>query len=472
MKKLKDIRPKHNRSKSDIQLKSASLLERFITHVQRKESAKNSFKEDEQLGTCFEIIEEEREERQPAANEECTDSKKLMRESGDSYKDKKPSIDVDCERKDNFQTTHKTDVDFNLQTSHVTTNEGAEDVARIHSEVFARVNRHEWRVLAPQRDIRLGLLQNRVSKIGLVKTINGHIDAVRRVDFLDSATLFSAGEDGIVKEWRLTRTDDKISADAVNKFRYHAAPVFSSAVGEHRYFTGDAGGRVVVMNRNTGGWALNRVFSTGNEPVWCVDYCGRDNVLISTTPNKVKFWSVDQLSDKKAQSTLCSTSSFYTETRWLDAGQCVMQTCDSAYSHSTFTLYDANKEAEVAKVDQELTFANSFKLLQRDNLLVAANDNHTVSVYDTRDFKLVKSFIAHSNVITALDVQQDSHTLITGDQDGSMRLWDLQTFRCVQELSVHRRKYNDSILDIKIQSGSQLVATAGADSTIRLFSLN
>ena len=472
VKKIGSVRAKHNRTKSDIQLKSTSLLERFLTHVKRKNSAKNSFKEEEQLGTCFEIIEEEKEERQFAGGEEFQNSKKLTKEGSERQKELKPSIEADFERKDNFQTTHKTDIDYNLHTSTITVTDSGDDIVRIHSDVFQKVNRHEWKVLAPQRDVRLGLLQNTFNKISLVKAFHGHLDAVRKVDFLDPSTLFSAGEDGIVQEWRLQRANESTCLEPVNKYRNHTAPIFSTAIDTHHYFSGDANGKLVVLDNGKDNWNFNRVFNTGNEPIWSLDYCQRDNMVISTTPNKVKFWSVDQLSDKKAQSILCSTSHFYTEAKWLEPNHCVIQTCDPSYANGAFLLYDVHKETEYLKISQDSTFSNSFKILKDENLIISANDNHTVSMFDIRDYKPVRSFIAHSSVITALDVQQDSHILITGDQEGSMRVWDLQTLRCVKELSVHRKKFSDSIMDIKIHGESQLVVTAGADSAIRLFSLN
>ena len=455
-----------------MQVRSTRLIERFITHVKGKKSNKNSFKEEEKIGTCFEIIDEEKEEKGIIDKDNDPKSIKVCSQKSNVIKHQRSDSKYDDKRDDHFQQTHKTDIDYNLQMSSVILNDSVDDVMKLHSDIFQKVNKHEWKVITPQRDIRLGLLNNALSKISLVKTINAHLDSVRRIEFLDSSILFSASEDGLIKEWKIRKIDEKYNIEHLNTYRHHYSPILSTAIGRNQYFSGDTKGKLIVLEQSHDSWNFNRVFNTGNEPIWALDYCYRDNMVVSTTPNKVKFWNVDQLSEKKAQSCISSTQNFYISTKWYDYNQCIIQTCDSVYQNSTFKLYDVHKETEFSKINQNNTFSNDFKLLKNEHLLITANDNHTVSIYDTRTPKLIKNFIAHSNSITALDIKEDSQTLITGDMDGSLRLWDLQSFRCIQELTVHRKKYNDSILDIKIQPESPLVVTAGADSTLRLFSLN
>jgi len=472
VKKIASIKINHNRTKSDIHVKSTSLLEKFITDVKRKKSLKNSFKEEEHLGTCFEIIDEEREDKFFVEKDNDEGSKKNDNKVFEPIKG-----DIECKEDslkpvDNFQKTHKTDIDYNLQASTVLLNDSVDEVLKAHAVHFEQVNVHKWKILTPQRDIRLGLLNNSFTKIGLVKTVNAHLDSVRKIDFLDDSTLFSAGDDGLVKEWKLTKKEEKINLKPNFTFRYHEGPILSTATTQNLYFSGDSKGKLSILEKIDNSWNFNRIFNTGNEPIWSLDYSQRDDVIVSTTPNKIKFWNVDQLSEKKPQTFVLSTKNFYTEAKWYDFNKCVIHACNSAYKDSSFIFYDVQKQTEYFKIEHPNTFSNSFKLLKNDHLIVSANNNHTISIYDIRENKPVKTFVAHSNSITALDIQEDSKILITGDLDGSMRLWDFQSFRCIQELSVHRKKYSESIVDIKFNHELQIVATAGADSTIRLFSLN
>ena len=472
VKNIKEIKVNHNRTKSDIHLRNTKIVQKFITDAQRKKSTKNSFKDEEQFEPYFDIINEEKEDKMDTSND---NENKPEPELVGGFKDIKSQISVnpDIDKpSDPFQKTHKTDIDYNIQESTVVLNDSVDEVSKIHSDLFQKVVKHEWKVIVPQRDVRLGLLNKTYSKIGLVQTVNAHLDSVRRVNLFERSTLFSAGEDGIVKEWNIKAKDDKFSIIVKNKFRYHDSPIFSTAISQNHYFSGDAKGNLLILEHSNDNWNFNRSFNTGNEPIWDLDYCCKNNLVTSTTPNKIKFWDVNQLSDKKPRSFISSTNNFYTEAKWFDNNKCVIHACDSIYKNSNFLFYDLQKETEYRKISQENTVSNTFKILKDDNLIIAANDNNTISIYDMREQKPVKNFIAHSNPITAMDIQGNSNFLITGDLNGSIRLWDFQSFRCIQELSVHRNKYSESVLDIKIHLDAQLVATAGADSTIRLFSLN
>lgn len=465
---LENVKSKHNRTKSDMQVGSNHIRDRLITHFRRKNSFKTSFKKDDQHGKHYEVIEEEREARVIDDKNPKLKSKRLSRD----FSSVKKIQNSNTKKRDLFEHTPRTDIDHIFQTSRVVTKDTIEEITRNHAKDFDRVKKHDWKVLSPNRDLRLDLLNSANNRIGLIKTINAHLDSVRRVDFFNSSMLLSAGEDGVVKEWKVEKSGDKVTIENIHNYRYHTAPIVSSAMSNHYHMSGDVSGKLLVMEHVKDSWQFSRVFSTGNEPIWSIDYCKRDNMLVSTTPNKVKFWIVDQLSDKNANSVLSSTKVFYNETKWHSNGQCVISSCDSEYKNSSFSLYDVHKEKEVLKLTQDLTASNCFRLLKEKDLLVSCNEDHTVSIYDIRGSALVKNFVAHSNPITAMDIDESSQTLITGDSDGSMRLWDLQSLRCIQELSVHKKKFNDSIHDIKINPESQIVATAGADSTIRLFSLN
>ena len=448
------------------------MRDRLMTHFRRKTSSKISFKKEEQHGKPYDVIEEEKEHKVSADKNAKVKSKRSSK--GFSSVKKIQNANTRCyeKKREIFEQTTKTDIEHIFQTSRVILKDSIEDIAKVYTKDFEKVNKHEWRVLMPNRDLRLGLLNSAINKIGLIKTVNAHLDSVRKVDFFSSSMLLSAAEDGVVKEWRLQKNGDKVGVENSNTYRYHTAPIFSTAIDTHHYFSGDATGKLVVLDHTKDTWKFNRVFSTGNEPIWSIDYCTKDNLIVSTTPNKVKFWVVDQLSDRNANFTIHSSKVFYNEAKWYGYGQCVISSCDAEYKNSSFSLYDVQKEKEILKLSQELTTTNSFKLLKEENLLASVNEDHTISIFDIRGSKLVKSFVAHSNPITAFDIDESSHILITGDSDGSTRLWDLQSLRCIQELSVHRKKFSDAILDIKIHSESQIVATAGADSTVRLFSLD
>ena len=47
--------------------------------------------------------------------------------------------------------------------------------------------------------------------------------------------------------------------------------------------------------------------------------------------------------------------------------------------------------------------------------------------------------------------------------DCSIRLWNLETKTCVQEITAHRKKFDESIFDVAFHPSKPYIASAGAD---------
>lgn len=50
-----------------------------------------------------------------------------------------------------------------------------------------------------------------------------------------------------------------------------------------------------------------------------------------------------------------------------------------------------------------------------------------------------------------------------------MRLWNLESRTCVQELTAHRRKLDESIHDVAFHPGRSFIGSAGADALAKVF---
>lgn len=56
--------------------------------------------------------------------------------------------------------------------------------------------------------------------------------------------------------------------------------------------------------------------------------------------------------------------------------------------------------------------------------------------------------------------------MMSGGHDGAVRTWDLRTFQLLNDMSAHRRKYDEGTLALAHLGG--LVATGGADSIVKI----
>ena len=53
--------------------------------------------------------------------------------------------------------------------------------------------------------------------------------------------------------------------------------------------------------------------------------------------------------------------------------------------------------------------------------------------------------------------------------DCSIRLWNLDSKTCVQEITSHRKKFDESIYDVAFHPNKPYIASAGADGLAKVF---
>lgn len=53
--------------------------------------------------------------------------------------------------------------------------------------------------------------------------------------------------------------------------------------------------------------------------------------------------------------------------------------------------------------------------------------------------------------------------------DCSLRLWNLDSKTCVQEITAHRKKSDEAIYDVTFHPSKAYIASAGADALARVY---
>lgn len=80
------------------------------------------------------------------------------------------------------------------------------------------------------------------------------------------------------------------------------------------------------------------------------------------------------------------------------------------------------------------------------------------------------SMLAHLDSVTSLSIDAAGFSLVSGGHDCSVRFWDLLGTRaCVQEISSHREKALEGVLDVEFHSSLPFMASAGADGVVKLY---
>lgn len=102
-------------------------------------------------------------------------------------------------------------------------------------------------------------------------------------------------------------------------------------------------------------------------------------------------------------------------------------------------------------------------------LLVTAHEDRHIRFWDAVSGRCAHAMVAHLDAVTGLALDPNGLFLLSGSHDCSVRLWNLDTKTCVQEITAHRKKFDESILDVAFHPLRPYIASAGADGLAKVF---
>jgi WD40 repeat protein/transcriptional regulator with XRE-family HTH domain len=97
-------------------------------------------------------------------------------------------------------------------------------------------------------------------------------------------------------------------------------------------------------------------------------------------------------------------------------------------------------------------------------ILATGNDHGTVRLWDLATHRQITTLIRHRGVVLSVAFSPDGKTLATANADGTVRLWDLATHRPITTLT-------GVVLSVAFSPDGKTLATANADGTVRLWDL-
>lgn len=157
-----------------------------------------------------------------------------------------------------------------------------------------------------------------------------------------------------------------------------------------------------------------------------------------------------------------------TSVSWMDGS---LFAAGYAVSESLY-LFDVNRQQPLqsySKPSKDRGAAGSGGQPNRvrctQQFIFSGHESKVVRVYDIRKSLQIKEFIAHSDAVTGLNFDPATYQLITSGHDGNIRVWDIRTYKCMNDLKVaqfikqaNRKKYDEAIFNIDSCKGRHLVS--------------
>ncbi|KAK5886947.1 hypothetical protein CesoFtcFv8_017926 [Champsocephalus esox] len=300
-------------------------------------------------------------------------------------------------------------------------------------------------------------------------TLRSHFDGVRALAFHPvEPCLVTVSEDHTLKLWNLTKTvpakkSASFDVEPVYTFRAHVGPVLSLAMtssGE-QCFSGGIDSTIQWWNipsSNVDPYdtyepsVLAGSWLDHTDAVWGLAYSGIKNRLLSCSADgTVKLWN-------PTEKNPC-ISTFNTNKEHGVPTSVDFNGCDPAHMVAGRETAHSRGRNHINKVVSHPTLP----------VTITAHEDRQIKFYDNKSGKVIHAMVAHLDAVTSLAVDPNGIYLMSGSHDCSLRLWNLDSKTCVQEITAHRKKSEEAIYDVAFHPSKAYIASAGADALARVY---
>lgn len=314
-------------------------------------------------------------------------------------------------------------------------------------------------------------------------TLRSHFDAVRALVFHPTdPVLITASDDHTLKLWNLHKTvpakkSASLDVEPLYTFRSHTGPVLCLAMcsAGNRCYSGGLDGNIhcwTLPSANIDPYdsyepsVLSHTLTGHTNAVWGLSmYHLRPTMLSFSADGTVKLWA-PQATQPLLNTYVSEQDGIPTSVDFIrDEPHKLVVAYEGAC-----VVFDTETGAIVARLEaNETKGVNRVVAHPTLPLVVAAHEDRHIRFYDHRSATLAHAMVAHLDAVTSLAVDPHGLYLLSGSHDCSIRLWNMDNKTCVQEITAHRKKFDESILDVAFHPSRPFIASAGADALAKVF---
>jgi len=317
--------------------------------------------------------------------------------------------------------------------------------------------------------------------------LRSHFDGVRSVRFLPNVSgVITASEDHTLKLWNLnkpitSKRTSSLDLDPIYSFRGHLGSVLCCEIGNEGETCYSGGFDSTIRS-----WKVPTITSdpyetydpsvAGNvlgghtDAVWSLSYSGsaRNQLLSASSDMTVRLWNPDS-SDPLLQTYAVNTAGAPTCVEFVkcDTNHAVVSHADGKIA--VYDLETGKTPVILQDSGDDEDRVNCVVSHPTMPITISAHDDRQIKFFDNKSGQKIHQMVAHLDVVSSLAVDPNGLYLLSGSHDCSIRLWNLDTKTCIQELTSHRKKFDESIYSVAFHPSATYIASAGADATVKVF---
>jgi len=322
-------------------------------------------------------------------------------------------------------------------------------------------------------------------------TLRSHFDCVRSLCFHPyESALITASEDNTLKLWSLQKNiqgkKGNISdLEPVYTFRGHSGPTLCVVINSNgsMCYSGGMDSSIQCWNLPSLNIDLFGPYDSSlngeclvahTDAVWDLAYhIDTDRLLSCSADGTVRLWNPNLPQKSPLLETYkydadagSPTSVSFVNT---DSGQMV-----ASYTNNEWVLFDMETAKPVTTLTSEKTNNSNCqinKVVTHPTLpmVITAHEDRYIRFFDINSGKEIHNMVAHLDAVTSLSVDPSGLYILSGSHDGSIRLWNMENKTCIQEITAHRKKFDEAVFDVAFHPTQPYIASAGADALAKVF---
>ncbi|WP_449271862.1 WD40 repeat domain-containing serine/threonine protein kinase [Halomicronema hongdechloris] len=290
--------------------------------------------------------------------------------------------------------------------------------------------------------------------VELVGRLPGHVSSVNALQLSgDGQTLISAGADGTIRFWDLTRRGEAQRLEGHRSFINTV--VFSR--DETRLFSGGADGQLYGWDVLAGTVQWHREAHTSPVNTLAISHDGR-TLASGSADGEIKLWTVDgqtMIRTIQAHDGPVNTLEFSADGQWLASGG----------ADRLVRLWDLDSGDELHTFRGHTSYVNDLAISPDGQILFSASADRTIRRWQLMDYTELPPLAGHTSFVNALQVSQDGQILYSGGNDRTVGLWDMVTGQLQAKLT----GFDRPIRHMVVHPNGQIVTAKSDDDLINIW---